>query len=128
MSCFGHKQYSIKIGNKSYPFNFIKAQVETPIIGWDFMKSHKLDLRWNDQDELTIFDKNDQTSSVLHQKPVPFAKSINMKNLSLVTKPGTCPDQAEAVNPEILLGEVAAVKALGTGPLYIRPSRVILNL
>ena len=37
MACFGHKKSAIKIGHKSYPFNFIKAQVESPIIGWDFM-------------------------------------------------------------------------------------------
>ena len=50
MACYGRKKVTIKIARKPYHFEFIKAQVETPIIGWDFMKHHKLDLRWNDDD------------------------------------------------------------------------------
>ena len=45
MACYGYKDILIKIGRKPYPFKIIKAQVESPIIGWDFMKHHKLDLR-----------------------------------------------------------------------------------
>ena len=58
MACYGYKEISVKIGRKPYKFRIIKAQVESPIIGWDFMKLHKLDLRWNDQDHITIYDKH----------------------------------------------------------------------
>ena len=60
MACFGYKKINLKIGRKTYPFEIIKAQVESSIIGWDFMKKHKLDLRWNDNDEITIYDKKSQ--------------------------------------------------------------------
>ena len=45
MSCFGYKDITLKIGRKQYDFKIIKAQVESPIIGWDFMDRHKLDLK-----------------------------------------------------------------------------------
>ena len=110
MSCYGYKDVSIKIGDKPYDFKIIKAQVESPIIGWDFMDHHKLDLRWNENDQITIFDKKDATSSVLHLKPLPKDQSSALKNLSLVeTEPG----QSFVENPEILISEIAAVEALG---------------
>ena len=68
MSCYGYKVVSIRIGHKDYKYKVIKADMESPIWGWDFMKLHKLDLRWNDQDQITIFDKKDNTSSVLELK------------------------------------------------------------
>ena len=109
MSCYGYKQISIKIGEKNYPFKIIKAQVEAPLLGWDFMTHHQLDLRWNDQKQITIFDKQDQTSSVLELKSIPMAKSSQLKNLSLIT---TQVHEESLENPEILLAEVAAIKAL----------------
>ena len=84
MACYGYKDISVKIGRKPYKFKIIKAQVESPIIGWDFMKLHKLDLRWNDEGEITIFDKKSKIQKVLEVKEMPLKKSIQMKNLSLI--------------------------------------------
>ena len=109
MACFGYKDITFKIGRKQYDFKIIKAQVESPIIGWDFMDRHKLDLRWNDEDKITIYDRKSKVSSVLHFKPVPKQTSALLKNLSIVTSDHM--DQ-EVFNPEILAGEVAAVNAL----------------
>ena len=110
IKAFGFKELSVKIGRKPYKFKIIKAEVEYPIIGWDFMKHHKLDLRWNDREEITIYDKKSKTSSVLQFKPIPIEKSLQLKNLSLIS--ADCHLDQCAENPEILLGEVAAVKAL----------------
>ena len=111
MSCFGYKQIDIKIGRKNYPFRIIKSQVESPILGWDFMKIHKLDLRWNDDDQITIYDKKAKISSVLEFKPIPVEHSALMKNLSLITDSDP-PEMLVHDNPEIILGEVAAMDAL----------------
>ena len=36
---FGFKNISIKINRKSYPFKAVKAEVDSPVIGWDFIMS-----------------------------------------------------------------------------------------
>ena len=51
---FGHKNITIRIGRKQYHFKAIIAQVESPVLGWDFMRQHKLDLRWGDFGDLLI--------------------------------------------------------------------------
>ena len=82
--CYGYKDIEIKINRKKYPFKIIKAQVESPIVGWDFMKVHKLDLRWDDNDNITICDKKSKASTILHLKKIPVAHSNQMRNLSLI--------------------------------------------
>ena len=111
MSCYGHKVMSVRIGQKDYKFRVIKAQVESPIIGWDFMKHHKLDLRWNEEDQITIFDKKDGIASVLELKSIPIEKSIQMKNLSLISL-GNPHQNLQSESPEVIMGEVAAMQAL----------------
>ena len=106
------KDISIKIGWKPYPFKIIKALVESPIIGWDFMKHHKLDLRWNDSDQITIYDKTSKVSSVLHLKPIPIDQSLLMKNFSLVKSEPEHPGGQGLENPEVLLNEVSTIEAL----------------
>ena len=112
MACYGYKDILIKIGRKPYPFKIIKAQVESPIIGWDFMKHHKLDLIWNDSDQITIYDKRSKVSSVLHLKPILMDQLSVMKILSLVESEPEHPGGQGLENPEVLLGEVSAIEAL----------------
>ena len=112
IACYGYKNVDIKIGRKNYPFRIIKAQVESPIIGWDFMKKHKLELRWDDDEDITIYDKVADISSKLHFKPVPTNKSSQLRNLALIQSARHL-DQEGSCNPEELIAEVAAVKALG---------------
>ena len=45
---FGFKDITVKINRKPYKFRAIKAEVETPVIGWDFMRTHRLDMRWGE--------------------------------------------------------------------------------
>ena len=93
------KDISIKIGWKPYPSKIIKAQVESPIIGWDFMKHHKLDLIWNDSDQITIYDKRSKVSSVLHLKPILMDQLSVMKILSLVESEPEHPGGQGLENP-----------------------------
>ena len=46
MKCYGYKEIEVKMGRKSFPFRAVKADVSTPIIGWDFIKRYRLDFRW----------------------------------------------------------------------------------
>ena len=110
MTCYGFKETSIKIGHKSYPFKIIKAQVESPILGWDFMTKYRLELRWDQNDELIIYDKKNKIGSKMHFKPIPTEKSVQLKNLSLISAESHL--DSELDSPEILAGEVAAMQAL----------------
>ena len=90
IQCYGFKDIEIRIGRKTYPFQIIKADVESPILGWDFVRRHKLDLVWNDNEEITIQDSKAKISSVLKFKPMPIQKSLAMKNLSFIVKLRHC--------------------------------------
>ena len=76
------------------------------------MKHHKLDLRWNDSDQITIYDKRSKVSSVLHLKPIPIDQSLLMKNFSLVKSEPEHPGGQGLENPEVLLNEVSTIEAL----------------
>ena len=84
IKCFGTKHVTIKIGRKSYPCKAYIAEVASPIIGWDFMKHHKLDLIWNEEGEQCIHDKKASITKVLDFKSVDHHTSSSLKNLSVV--------------------------------------------
>ena len=54
---FGYKDITIKIGRKAYDFRAIKADIANPVLGWDFMRHHRLELVWNDWGDNCIYDK-----------------------------------------------------------------------
>ena len=47
IKCLGKKEIVIRIGRKSYKYTAIKAQVDSPVLGWDFVRFHKLNFIWN---------------------------------------------------------------------------------
>ena len=49
---FGTKLRQVKLGRKSYAKEFIIADIECPIIGWDFLKAIKLSLIWEETEEI----------------------------------------------------------------------------
>ena len=44
---FGYRMKTVKIGKKSYQQKVILAQVEMPILGWDFIETFRLSFDWN---------------------------------------------------------------------------------
>ena len=46
LTTYGKDTLSIKIGRKNYNHTVIISDVETPIMGWDFIKRFRLDLVW----------------------------------------------------------------------------------
>ena len=108
--CYGRKKFSIKIGRKSYDFMAYKAEIDSPILGWDFVRHHKLDLIWDEDGNQCIYDKKAKITKVLDFKPVDHHKSSGLKNLSVIecNKPRKrSPEQSME-----LAFQVAAVKSL----------------
>ena len=109
IKCYGFKNIQIKIGRKTYDFRAIKADVESPVLGWDFMRKHRLDMVWNEWGDLCLVDKKANISKVLEYKSLPHSRSSAHRNLALITaKPG----RSGAPQAQNLLFQVAAMEAL----------------
>ena len=68
IKCYGQKKIEIRIGRKTYGFNAIKADVESPVLGWDFVRAHRLELAWNDFGDQMVVDKKTKSSTILKFK------------------------------------------------------------
>ena len=109
IECFGHKEVMIKIGRKEYKFKAIKANVKTPVLGWDFMRKHKLNLIWNDFGDITIYDAKAQISKSLQFKSLPVEQSLASKKLARID---ASPRGAVGHQADQLVAQVAAMRAL----------------
>ena len=83
---FGFKEITVKINRKPYKFRAIKAEVETPVIGWDFMRTHRLDMRWGEFGDLFLYDKRAKISGLLNIKSLPRETSEKHHKLALMMK------------------------------------------
>ena len=45
---YGTRVRQVKLGRKSYSKTFILADIQAPILGWDFIKPNRLSLIWDD--------------------------------------------------------------------------------
>ena len=57
LTTYGKDTLKIKIGRKSYNHTVIISDVETPIMGWDFIKKFRLDLVWSRWGDYQIHDR-----------------------------------------------------------------------
>ena len=70
IKCYGHKEICIKIGRKEYRYQAIKADVDHPVLGWDFVRKHRLNLVWNEYGDNCLVDKIAQITTVLTYKSI----------------------------------------------------------
>ena len=55
--CYGKKEITVKINRKSYNITAVKAKVKETILGWDFIKKHRLDFVWSEFGDVYLKDK-----------------------------------------------------------------------
>ena len=110
IECYGYKNLDIKIGRKTYPFRAIKANIASNIIGWDFIRHHKLDFVWNDFGDITIRDKKADISVPLVFKAMPHTESREIDKLFVLSSPERIP--ATQVRPDARFFEVACMMQL----------------
>ena len=111
MKCFGFKDINIQIGRKSYRFKAIKSEVDSPVLGWDFMRKHKLGLDRNKFGDNCIIDKVAQTNTVLPYKPLSSLSSKKHKSLSVIkVQKQVSADAAD------LLQQISAIQSLKVEP------------
>ena len=82
IKCYGLKDISIKIGRKEYNCQAIKADVDHPVLGWDFVRKHKLDLVWNEYGDNCLVDKIAKITTILKYKSMPHNASSAHRKLA----------------------------------------------
>ena len=58
--------------------------MDNPVLGWDFMRFHQLDLRWGEWGDLYLYDRKAKIRGLCHIKSVPKHVSIKHQSLAVV--------------------------------------------
>ena len=107
LKCYGTKEVIVKIGRKPFKFTAVKADVASPIIGWDFIRKHRLSFVWNKWGDILIKDRKSNIKKELVFKPLPQLQSDSMSSLR------THEAQSDDVNEVFkLVQEVAAMQSV----------------
>ena len=72
LNCYGYKDVEVRIHRKKFKIKVIKSDVESPILGWDFIRKHKFTTYFNDWGDVCLRDPVSKISTVLEYKPIPF--------------------------------------------------------
>ena len=54
---YGKKEISVRFGRKQYNHTVIIADVDRPVLGWDFCKKFRLSLLWTIYGDLVLWDR-----------------------------------------------------------------------
>ena len=108
IDCYGFKDIVIRLGRKEYRFKAIKANVSSPVLGWDFVRHYKLDFVWNEFGDITIQDRKAKIKQVLNFKSLPVEQSLSQKKLRL-----SPPSGATGIAALELEAQIAAILDLG---------------
>ena len=57
IKCYGQKVVSVRLGRKTYDIVATIADVDTDILGWDFMVKHRLNIEWGPFGDLVLHDR-----------------------------------------------------------------------
>ena len=48
LKCYGYTDVKIRVNRKTYDIKAIKTDVQSPVLGFNFTKRHRLDTRWTE--------------------------------------------------------------------------------
>ena len=108
LKSYGIKEVDIKLGRKTYKMKVIKADVDKPIIGWNFIRRYKLDMAWNQWGDVCLVDKKAKIQTVLHYKSIPYQEARSTASLRVMTNNSMCDESS----PLQTIFEVASMQAL----------------
>ena len=109
IKCYGKRMVKVKIGRKEYQVEAFIADVECPVLGWDFIRKNKLHIIWNDFGDNIIVDRVAKVSQELEFRSLPYHKSRSHRKLSLLTKSSKPDDDFN------VYFQVASMQALSDG-------------
>ena len=71
LKCYGYKTLEVQINRKSYPIRAIKTDIDSPILGWDFQRKHRLSTGWTEWGDAQIIDAVNGIKSIMKYKAIP---------------------------------------------------------
>ena len=123
IKCYGRQERVIRINRKEYRFMAYKADVASPILGWDFVKYHRLALTWNENGEQCIYDKKAKITKVLEFKSVAHHESSGLRNLAVVEtfKCRRSPEESQELAFQVAAVQNLAAEAEESEDLSVMP-------
>ena len=73
IASYGTKEITFRMGRKTYTKTFIKTNIQEFILGMDFIKPNKIELRWREFGDYYAYDKIAQIHTLLE-----FVKTKNL--------------------------------------------------
>ena len=107
---FGKKEVTLRLGRKTYKLDVVIAEVDQPIIGWDFISRYKLDFEWGQFDDLYLVDKRANIKHTLSCVTIPF-QSLP-QTAALIDLSNSSGDRS-FLDPQSVAFEVASMKLFG---------------
>ena len=80
---YGSKTIKLRFDRKIYHHNMLIADISTPILGWDFIKTHQMDIMWSGGQCVMYSAKSkSQYELTMGKTEVPNLAPINSENLT----------------------------------------------
>ena len=83
LNCYGYKNVNIQINRKTYEMRAIKTDVQSPIIGWDFTKKHRLSTDWTEWGDAILIDKKAKIKHILKYKAIPHSQPQKLSTVEV---------------------------------------------
>ena len=77
-STYGKQDIVVKINNKAYSHSVLIADIEQPILGFDFIWTYKISLVWNRVRDLELVDKRSEVRAPLVVHKVPGGTPLKL--------------------------------------------------
>ena len=92
MSCYGKKKFSIRLGRKEFHIDAMVSKTTDTILGMDFLKKYKIELRWNEFGDMFLYDPKSNISTICQFVKIPKGQlsTLTVSSISTVRR---VPDQ-----------------------------------
>ena len=100
INTYGTTMIQIRIGRKTYNHTAIIADVDQPVLGWDFCKKFLLSLVWNEFGDLELWDQK-----AMIRAPLQMSSEGDWPKLSGCAL-------VQRVEPQVTLGQISALHEL----------------
>ena len=102
--CYGYKEIEIRIGRKTYRHKAAITDIAEPIVGFDFMRKHKVTFLWGQWGDLYLHDQISDSKTLLQFKSVPHLSRPRTTSVECISE-----DEELQFN---IAFEVACIKSL----------------
>ena len=85
ITTYGTTVRQFRIGRKTYNKKVIIADIESPVVGWDFIKEFRLDFVWdiNGEEEVDLVDKKACIKTRLKLYKVPDGTPLDIESIAM---------------------------------------------